>query len=146
MTRRLLVALTTALALTACSSDKSPTAAAPTSQYPAVAGTYDVTGTFDGVDGTSFSGVLTLAQPSLDDATLTGTGSVDVTGAVNVTVSGLSELTLTKAGVVSFLLGSASSGETWQFTGTVTGATIAGRHTISTASASLSGPWSAVRR
>jgi hypothetical protein len=111
-----------------------------------VAGSYTVGATFDGVTTAVArgSGTLTLVQPN-DGSTLTGTAdmSLRLNGQDFAVLLGVSQASVTEAGVVSFVIGIGSW--TWAFTGTVNGASRSGRHEISTSPGPVDGPWSATR-
>ena len=138
---RVACALVTAL-LVGCSSDSN---GPDDGAFPSVAGSYTVGATFDGVTTAVArgSGTLTLVQPN-NGSTLTGTA--DMTLRLNgqdFAVLGVSQASVTEAGVVSFVIGTGSS--TWDFTGTVNGTSLSGRHEISTSSGPVDGPWNATR-
>ena len=132
--------LVTAL-LVGCSDSSGPDGG----DFPAVAGNYTVGATFDGLTTAVArgSGILTLVQPN-GGSTLTGTA--DMTLRVNgqdFAVLGVSQGSVTAAGVVSFVIGTGSTA--WEFTGTLNGTSLSGRHSISTASGDVEGPWNATR-
>ncbi len=104
---RVACALVTAL-LVGCSSDSN---GPDDGAFPSVAGNYTVGATFDGVTTAVArgSGTLTLVQPN-NGATLTGTA--DMTLRLNgqdFAVLGVSQGSVTEAGVVSFAIGTGSS-------------------------------------
>lgn len=134
-----LVALCTLLA--ACGDD-SGSGPPP---YPDVEGTYQINGTFAGVPGATFAGTMTLLQASRNAAPLTGSATVNYNiGGQTGTLTGLSNGSVTQAGVVRFDIANDASG-TWQFTGTLNNRTITGSHTLSSGGETVSGTFTAVR-
>jgi hypothetical protein len=137
--------------LTACGGDATNPTEAP---FPAVAGTYAVTGTYDGAPGQAFQGTLTLGQPSRESGGLTGSLTVTFAGSNGGASSGsLSGATVTRPGDLRFDVrasGSLGSTESWSLTGHVTGGSITGRYSVRRIvrwDVSVStGSWSATRQ
>jgi len=132
--------------LLACSSGDDD-AAGP--QYPSVAGTYAITGTFDDLPGATVTGPLTLVQADRSSGALTGSVTLTLrtsTGATS-TASGLFDATVTTTGNVSFSVGAPSGGSSsWTFTGPVTtSGVVGGRHTLRGVCGTCPGPWAATR-
>ncbi|MBA3660090.1 MAG: hypothetical protein H0W67_10875 [Gemmatimonadales bacterium] len=122
----------------------------PDDPFPDVSGAYNVDGGFDGTTRSEagLTGSLTLTQASRQSGTLGGTATLTLTvqGEVS-TISdvAVTEASVTPAGVVSFRIGSSAQGATWVFSGTRVGATISGRHTLTTQDARVSGDWTATK-
>ncbi len=122
----------------------------PDDPFPDVAGVYNVQGGFDNLtaDEASFVGSLILNQASRQNGELTGTMSVtatingDVTTAGNVAIQSAS---VSPSGTVSFTLGSIANGGSWTFSGTASGETISGRHTLTDGNLTFSGNWTATQ-
>ena len=134
-----------ALLLLACGGDDDP--AAP--QFPSVAGTYAIAGSFDDLPGTTVSGPLTLAQTDLASGALTGTVTLTLrtSSGPTSTVSGLFNAAITTAGNITFSVGSPSGSSSWAFAGTVaTGGAMAGRHTLRGVCGTCPGPWAAAKQ
>jgi hypothetical protein len=96
----------------------------------------------------SLSGSLTLTQASQSSGTLGGTMTLTLTASGDVTTVSdvaISSASVTPTGVVSFRLGSSAAGGSWTFTGSRSGKTISGRHTLSTDSGTISGDWTGTR-
>lgn len=137
------LALLGVLGALACGGDST----GPSNQYPAVAGTYQVTGTFDAVPET-FSGTMTLIQADRTVGSLSGTFNVTLSGATPATLSGPlpSTTTLSKAGVLDFTFTDASGGgSSWTFNGTLNNKTFTGRHVLTGSGSSFAGAWTATR-
>jgi hypothetical protein len=121
--------------------------AAPEPTFPDVAGIYSVTGVFDDLppSDASFNGTLTLTQGSRESGVLGGT--MAVTTLIGGDVSGgtlpLHQATVTPNDEVTFVL-NGTENATWTFTGTRSGTTIIGRHTLSDGTRRFSGAWRAV--
>jgi len=135
----------TLAALLACGGDDDP--AGP--QFPSVAGTYAITGTFDDLPGATVTGPLTLVQADRSSSALTGTVTLTLrtsSGATS-TASGLFDATVTTTGNVSFSVGAPSGGSSsWTFTGPVTATgVVGGRHTLRGVCGSCPGSWAATR-
>ena len=118
-------------------------------QYPSVAGTYAIAGTFDDLPGATVSGPLTLVQADRSSGALTGSVTLTLrtaTGATS-TASGLFDATVTTTGNVSFSVGAPSGGSSsWTFTGPVTTSGVAGgRHTLRGVCGACPGSWTATR-
>jgi hypothetical protein len=134
------------LALAACGGDSSgPSQPA----YPAVAGTYDLKGSWDqGFPGDTIIGTLTLNQVSRDNGDLTGTLAVTVilAGQGNtLSPVAISAPTVTTGGLLNFGIGSQGT-VFWAFTGNLNGTVFTGRHTfISSSGNNLTGDWKAQR-
>ena len=146
MARLLARALTPAVVLLlACGGDDDP--AGP--QFPSVAGTYAITGTFDDLPGATVSGPLTLVQANQSSSALTGTVTLTLRTAsgTSSTASGLFDATVTATGIVSFSVGAPSGGSSsWTFTGPVTtSGVVGGRHTLRGVCGTCPGPWTATR-
>ena len=141
------VSFLVAVSFNGCGGDGGDTTS-PEDPFPDVAGAYNISGGFDGLtsEEASFVGSLTLNQASRQSGELTGTMSAtvningDVTTAGNVPIQSAS---VTPNGTVSFQLGSISNGGNWTFSGTTSGETIGGRHTLTDGTNTFSGDWSA---
>jgi hypothetical protein len=147
---RLFIALVlVSFSLSGCGGGSGDTSA-PEEPFPDVAGVYNVQGGFDELtaDEASFVGSLVLNQASRQSGELTGTMSVtatingDITTAGNVAIQSAS---VSPGGIVSFELGSIGNGGRWTFSGTASGETISGRHTLTDGSLSFSGDWTATQ-
>lgn len=135
--------LSLALTLAACGGGDSSGPSEPT--FPAVAGTYILSGQFDGVSTSdaSFTGTLRLNQPSRESGTLSGTLNIQlrIGSAVDAAEGPLDLATLAPDGGITFKTeGSTGS---WTFTGNIDGNGVAsGRHTINSEEIGLvSGNW-----
>jgi hypothetical protein len=118
----------------------------PGDAFPSVAGTYSISGRFDGLTAEqgAFVGSLILEQPSQQSAALSGSLTITITSDGQVSALGSTPLQLAKVsqqGAVSFRTG--SSVASWSFTGSVAGETISGRHNLAGPSAAFPGDWSA---
>ncbi len=147
MARVLIRALIPTLALlVACGGDDNSPAAP---QFPSVAGTYAITGTFDDLVGATVSGPLTLVQADRGSGALTGAVTLTLrtgSGATS-TVSGLFDAAVTTAGIVSFSVGAPAGGNSsWSFTGPITTTgVVGGRHTLRGVCGACPGPWAATK-
>lgn len=143
---RLWLAALGAAALLGCGDDSS--GGGPNQFFPDVAGTYVVSGTFDGISeaNASFTGTVTVEQESLESSLLTGTGTIQLTDSTrNLTVTGdLEDASVTLAGIVVFTI-SGAAGATWEFSGERGGDVLEGDHTLTDGTGSHSGPWSGER-
>lgn len=118
--------------------------------FPAVAGAYNVSGTFDNLPSATafFNGTVTLTQASRTDGALGGSAALVAqigTQIFNITDDALESGNISMTGVVAFTLRGGTA--TWTFTGTQTGnAIVNGRHSLaSPGSTASSGPWSGTR-
>ena len=130
----------------ACGSDTATSSATPP-RYLAVAGTYQVTGTFDQFTAAQaqVSGSVIFVQVSRDDANLTGTSNIVARIGTSVsTITGVYAATIGDGGIVTFYVGAPGT-STWKFTGTASGNVITGTHRLADAVSAYSGPFSAVR-
>ena len=131
--------------LAACGGDSPSAPQEPT--YPAVAGTFAVSGGFDGLTSqqANFSGTVTFAQASRESPNLTGTFNVtaNVSGSVFLVAAPVQAATVTAAGVLSFAVADASG--QWSFSGTMSGTTASGRHTLTDGTDAFAGNWSMQR-
>jgi hypothetical protein len=132
------------LAAAACGGDST----GPSPAFPAVAGTYNVTGYFDGIpsDAAFFNGTLAVTQVSRQEAALGGTMAVTVNlqGDVFNIGGALQGANVSPSGQLTFTIGDPSG--TWTFSAQVQGTALAqGRHTLSDGQESLSGAWSGSR-
>lgn len=147
MTRVLAGSRMLALALlVACGGSGEP--AAP--QFPNVAGTYAIAGTFDDLPGATVTGPLTLAQADRNSGALTGTVTLTLrtsSGATSTT-TGLFGAAVTTTGSLSFSVGAPSGGSSsWTFTGAVSGTgAFAGRHTLRGVCGTCPGPWTGTKQ
>jgi hypothetical protein len=130
LTRHWWLGLAAATALAGCGSNSGNT-----DPFPDVAGVYTLQGGFDGFTAqeASFSGTVTLNQPSREQSTLDGTATV--TGTINgqaVSAAGvaLQNASVTPSGVVSFDLTPGSGITSWTFSGELAGTIIQGTHTL----------------
>lgn len=117
--------------------------------YPAVAGSYAVSGTFDR-PAAGFTGTLTLAQANRLGGALTGAVNLTFNGGVSGTAAGqISNATVSKDGAVAFTFNNTSDGSTWVFTGNASGNVLSGRHALTTTSGGTTqtfvGPWTATK-
>jgi hypothetical protein len=133
------------MVLAACGGDNPSEPHDPT--YPAAAGTYAISGGFDGftTQQANFAGTLTLSQASRESPALTGSYNVTTTigGSVFVLAGAIQSATITTAGVLSFDAGDASA--SWSFSGTMSGSSVSGRHTLTDGTDTFSGNWSMQR-
>jgi hypothetical protein len=131
------------VALIGCGGDNT----APAPAYPAVGGTYSISGTFDAFTAqqANFTGTTTLGQASRDNPTLTGSLNVSVTinGDVFLIAEPIQGATVTPAGVLSFAIVDPSA--QWSFNGTMSGTAASGRHTLTNGTDNASGNWSMQR-
>ena len=113
---------------------------------PNVAGTYQISGTFDNSPGSSFSGTLVLTQSGRFNPALGGDATVTLTsGGSSMTVSGLTDPVINADNSVSFYIGQVTAQNSWAFTGQQTASGLAGQQVLTNPGASFSGPWQAVR-
>jgi hypothetical protein len=133
------------LALAACGGDSSNAPRDPT--YPAVSGTYSISGSFDDftVQQAHFAGTASFAQASRESPALTG--SINVTMTIDgdvILISGpLDAASVTSAGVLTFA--AAGGGASWTFSGTMASTAASGRHTLTDGTSVFSGNWSMQR-
>ena len=131
--------------LAACGGESPSAPKEPT--YPAVAGTFAVSGGFDGLtlQQANFAGTAVFAQANRESPNLTGTLNVtaNVNGSVFLIAGPVQAATVTAARVLSFAVGDASG--QWTFSGTMSGTTASGRHTLTDGTDSFSGNWSMQR-
>lgn len=131
--------------LAACGGDDSSAPQEPT--YPAASGTYAVSGGFDGAtpQEASFAGTVSVTQASRENPGLTGNFNVTATigASVFVLAGSLQSATITTAGVISFLVGDSEA--SWSFSGTQSGTSFSGRHTLTDGVDAFSGSWSMQR-
>lgn len=144
------VATVALLALAACGGDSVLGTKDPT--YPAVAGTYVVSGGFNGVPTSqaSLAGTLTFQQPSREASALAGAANITVSiGTSSGTFTSISNAMVTPQGTLSFDVTSTGT-STWKFSGTVSGTTIVGTHILSgltsTGNSSFVGTFTAVKQ
>jgi hypothetical protein len=120
----------------------------PEPAYPAAAGSYTVSGGFDGLTPAqaNFTGTVALTQASRDAAPLGGSANITATISGNVfPINGpVSGASITTAGVLTLVL-DGGGGAAWNFTGTLAGTNASGRHTLTDGFASYSGNWSMAR-
>jgi hypothetical protein len=123
---------------------------APTPAFPNVAGTYTMTGGFDGFTTTeaSFTGNFTLTQASQAQGALGGNASITARfGDQIATVSdnALDRASVTNTGAITFTLTDPSG--TWTFNATVGGSSVSGgRHTLNVpGTGTVSGDWTGSR-
>ncbi len=130
------------LVLGACGGDSST---GPSAAYPAVAGTYPMSGSFDDVPTEHIGGTLTLTQADRTTGVLGGSINFILTGPTPETISGTlpATVTVSQSGVIDFVF--AENGTSWAFNGTLNGKTISGRHVLSGGGTALPGSWSAMR-
>ena len=118
-------------------------------QFPSVAGTYAITGTFDDLPGATVSGPLTLVQADRSTGALSGTVTLTLrtSSGTSSTASGLFDATVTTAGNITFSVGAPSGGSSsWTFTGPVTASgVVGGRHTLRGVCGTCPGPWAATK-
>jgi hypothetical protein len=147
MNSRHALAAGVAILLAACGGDDGPTAPS----FPAVAGTYQLTGSFDGFTTTQayVSGAITLTQPDRSTGLLNVLGSLTArAGTTIVTVSQFGSATVDNGGRVIFQVAGLSTTESWIFDGNLSsdGLHIGGRHTLTSSSGSSSGNFTASRQ
>jgi hypothetical protein len=134
------------LVLVGCGEPSGPD---PEPPFPAVGGSYDISGTFDAFSAgdANFVGTLTIIQPSRELSSLSGSAdlTVAIAGDVSHAILTLSSASVTASGTLSFVLREAGTTATWTYTGTVAGATINGRHSLAGTSGTFSGNFSAIR-
>src|SRR6185437_14511133 len=112
--------------------------------YPNVAGIYELAGTFDDLPADQITGTLTLVQPDRTSGNFGGSIVASVSSADVTINSGLPSIsTVSKSGLVNFVVSNGTA--SWVFNGTLTGNVISGRHTLSDATSSFSGSWTATR-
>jgi hypothetical protein len=148
-TRLFIASVLVSFSLGGCGGGSGDTSA-PEEPFPDVAGVYNVQGGFDDLtaDEASFVGSLVLNQASRQSGELTGTMSVTATINGEVTTAGnvaIQSASVSPSGTVSFELGSIGNGGRWTFSGTASGETISGRHTLTDGSLSFSGDWTATQ-
>ncbi|HEU5050354.1 MAG TPA: hypothetical protein VFU00_08540 [Gemmatimonadales bacterium] len=138
-----------AFLLTACGG-ASGGPSAPTPLYPAVAGNYSLSGTFDDFPE-SFSrvtGTFSIQQASTATGTLTGTSRLTwwVDGESALYDFPLSSASVTTTGTLTFTFVD-DVGDSWTFTGQVASGTVTGRHSlnIGEAGGDLTGDFTATR-
>jgi len=149
VSRLFIASMLVSLSLSGCGGGGGDTSG-PDDPFPDVAGVYNVQGGFDNLtaDEASFVGSLILNQASRQTGELSGTMSVtatingDVTTAGNVAIQSAS---VSPNGTVSFTLGSIANGGNWTFSGTASGETISGRHTLTDGNLTFSGNWTATQ-
>ena len=115
--------------------------------YPNVAGTWNITGTFDELPTASITGTFALTQQSRFSGSITGVANlITVMGGQVFPVPNYPiAATVTSTGVLSFTLTEATAA-TWSFVGTIAGNTVSdGRHTLSDGITPHSGSWRATR-
>lgn len=127
-----------AAAVLACGDDD--TGGGPSNLFPDVAGTYAVTGEFDG--GNQFTGSVTLEQESLESSILSGTASFSIGG---ISGAELQDASVSLAGVVAFTVENPASNLTWSFTGERAGDVLEGDHTLTIGTDNQTGTWSGER-
>jgi hypothetical protein len=140
---RLWLAAALGAAVIGCGDDSSN---GPNASFPDVAGTYDVEGTFDGIepDRASFTGTVTLEQESLESSLLTGTASLTFSDSTprTLTISNaVEDASVTLAGVVVFTVVSEGQDVTWEFSGERGGDVLDGDHTMTEGGTSRTGEW-----
>jgi hypothetical protein len=116
--------------------------------FAEVSGSYALEGGFEGraPNEASFVGSLTLTQASRESGALAGTAEITLTldgQVVTVAEVPIQNGSVTQDGTVAFRLDGTEAGETWTFTGTQSGNTISGGHTLDAGTATLSGDWTA---
>lgn len=123
--------------LPACSDSTRPP------PFPAIAGTYALSGTFDDSPGLVFAGPLVITQPSRDNQAITGFATVTLSGSGQSVVLDevISDGTITAAGAVAFMLSTPTLTATWRFTGTLAQGTLTGRHVVTSVNGTSGGPW-----
>lgn len=131
--------------LTACGESAAPP------RFPALSGTFDVAGTFNGLPSSlaNFNGTITFSQASRNDSTLTGVANILVTiGSSAITVLQVHNARVRDNGTVLFRLPTENVTSTWAFSGMLSGTAISGTHVLSSPSSSspTSGPFTATKR
>jgi hypothetical protein len=136
---RKVLAVLGVLSAMACGSDKST---GPKNDFPDVGGVWQVTGSFDQDPSETFSGTMTLVQADRTTGTLTG--SIDMTLVSGDNLSGTAtSAMIDKAGNLTVVVTDSESGTSasWTFTGTVSGHSVTGRHTLTDGTQTFTGPW-----
>jgi hypothetical protein len=141
------VVLVVALVVMGCGGGDSN---APNPQFPNAAGTYNMTGGFDGftTSEASFSGTFTLTQASLTQGALGGSANVTVRlgdQIGTVTDNAVERASVSSAGVITFTMTDPDG--SWTFNGTLAGSSInGGRHTLNVPGTGvISGDWTGSR-
>lgn len=134
------------LLLAACGGESAaPNPPAPI--YPAVAGNYQILGTFDGISGW-LDGTFSLQQPTRTEPGLAGTAHIIVTIGGNAFDFDypLSGAHVTADGSLTFVLRDNAT-DAWSFSGQLSGTTVTGRHTLISSgfAGTLTGPFEASR-
>jgi hypothetical protein len=132
--------------ITASTAGKSgATTLSATYPYRDVRGTWQLSALFDGLTSAQASVTGNLVLSQTNRLTNAVTGSATLTTNIGGQVSSNTEAfsgTLTTDGVLTFVLG---AGTTWTFSGTFTGSSANGRHTLTDGVTAYSGPWQATR-
>jgi hypothetical protein len=140
--RAFVVAAAMVAATAACGDATGP-------KFPSMAGSYHISGSFNDFAASlaSLEGTLTFNQASTKDSVLTGTANVTVRITTSTsTITQVKTALVSSAGQVTFQLVPANPTSTWKFTGTLSGNTITGTHSLeSTGSAPFAGVFAASR-
>jgi hypothetical protein len=142
---RRLALLAVAVTLVACGDSTAPP------PFPAVAGTYNIELTFDGLP-TSLafgSGTITVVQPTRQDGALSGSSNITATAGSSTThLTAFHTASVTESGAIRFRINDPGAAGLWGFDGTVTngGAKMSGTHALATSSGGGTGTWTATRR
>jgi hypothetical protein len=141
----MLLAAFGAAAVIACGDDDN--GGGPTDFFPDVAGVYAVEGQFDDRDPSElrFSGTVTIEQESLESSILTGTANITIISSTGNTPVNAELLNagVDLAGNVAFTL--EEGPVSWDFIGEKAGDVLAGTHTLTQGTETLTGTWSGQR-
>ena len=135
--------------LVACGGGGDGPAAPEAPRYPAVAGSYNVTGQFDRIPGGQIVGTLVIIQPSRARPQLSGSAQISAPGlGAGVAELPLSNAIVSEQGEIAFNYGPADQATTWRFTGTLSpsGEIISGVHVLQSTDSRFTGDWMAARR
>lgn len=139
---RRLLALGSIVALLACADSTSPP------PFPAVAGTYRMDITFSDFPPSivNATGTITIVQASRNAPELTGSANIAVFSGSTVTITQLTNASVTESGQIRFQLPPPNTSSTWGFDGTVTGSGMTGTHILIGSTSSFAGTFTATRQ
>lgn len=119
--------------------------------FPAVAGTYQIDLTFDGIP-TSLafgSGTVSIVQPTRKEGALSGSSNISATvGSSTTHLTAFHTASVTEGGAIRFRINDPGASGVWGFDGTVTsgGSKMSGTHALVTSAGGGTGTWTATRR